>query len=221
MNQGLNLVADGIRDVPAYRRLFRQSFGDPTITVQRIAQAIATFERGITSRTSDFDRFLNGDRDAMTDRQIYGLHVFRTTGQCMNCHSGALLSDDKFHNLGQSHLGRPSEDLGRFLVTGDTSDVGKFRTPSLRDVTYTGPYLHHGLIFSLREVIDMYDRGMPQVIPRKEADNPLYPEKSPLLEPLDLSDREIEALLDFLEAISMRPRRMSAPDLPGMERSDA
>jgi len=88
-------------------------------------------------------------------------------------------------------------------------------------VTYTGPYLHHGLIFSLREVIDMYDRGMPQVIPRKEADNPLYPEKSPLLEPLDLSDREIEALLDFLEAISMRPRRMSAPDLPGMERSDA
>jgi len=221
MNQGLNLVADGIRDVPAYRRLFRQSFGDPTITVQRIAQAIATFERGITSRTSDFDRFLNGDRDAMTDRQIYGLHVFRTTGQCMNCHSGALLSDDKFHNLGQSHLGRPSEDLGRFLVTGDTSDVGKFRTPSLRDVTYTGPYLHHGLIFSLREVIDMYDRGMPQVIPRKEADNPLYPEKSPLLEPLDLSDREIEALLDFLEAISTRPRRMSAPDLPGMERSDA
>ena len=221
MNQGLNLVADGIRNVPEYRRLFRQSFGDSTITVQRIAQAIATFERGITSRTSDFDRFLQGERDAMTDRQIYGLHVFRTTGQCMNCHSGALLSDDKFHNLGQSHLGRPSEDLGRFLVTGDTSDVGKFRTPSLRDVTYTGPYLHHGLIFSLREVIDMYDRGMPQIIPRKEADNPLYPEKSPLLEPLDLSDREVEALLEFLEAISTRPRRMSAPDLPGMERTDA
>ncbi|PEN14158.1 cytochrome-c peroxidase [Longibacter salinarum] len=221
MNQGLDLVGEGIRDLPDYPRLFQQSFGDSTINAQRIAKAIATFERGITSRRSDFDRFLQGNRDAMTDRQIYGLHVFRTTGQCMNCHNGALLSDDKFHNLGQSHLGRPSEDLGRFLVTGDTSDVGKFRTPSLRDVTYTGPYLHHGLIFNLREVIDMYDRGMPQVIPKKEAGNPLYPETSPLLEPLDLSEREIEALLDFLEAISTRPRRMSAPELPGMERNDA
>lgn len=78
----------------------------------------------------------------------------------MNCRNGPLLADSKFHNLGQLHLARPSQDLGRFLVTGDTSDVGKFRTPSLRDVTYTAPYLHHGLIFSLREVIDMYDAGM-------------------------------------------------------------
>jgi len=137
----------------------------------------------------------------------------------MNCHNGALLSDGKVHNLGQSHLSRPTQDLGRFLITGDTSDVGKFRTPSLRDVTYTAPYLHHGLIFRLGEVIDMYDAGMPQVIPKKARDHPLYPEKSPLLQPLGLTDEEKTALLDVFEAMSTRPRRMSAPALPGMDDS--
>ena len=217
MNMKLEKVTSRIDTVAEYRRRFEESFGDSEVTARRIAQAIATFERGITSRTSDFDRFLNGDVDAMTDRQIYGLHLFRTKAQCMNCHNGPLLSDDRFHNLGQSHLGRPSQDLGRFLLTGDTADVGKFRTPSLRDVTYTAPYLHHGLIFRLREVLDMYNRGMPQVIPKKEKDNPLMPEKSRFLEPLHLSDEEVEALHDFLRAVSTRPRRVSAPDLPGMD----
>lgn len=219
MNMKLDEITKRIEPVEAYRERFEESFGDDEITARRIVEAVATFERGITSRTSDFDRFLNGDVDAMTDRQIYGMHLFRTKARCMNCHNGALLSDDKFHNLGQSHLGRPSQDLGRFLVTGDTSDVGKFRTPSLRDVTYTSPYLHHGLIFRLREVLDMYNRGMPQVIPRREEDNPLMPEKSRLLEPLNLSDEEVEALHDFLRAVSTRPRRVSAPDLPGMDDS--
>lgn len=216
MNMPSDSIPDGIEGVEAYRERFADSFGDSTITARRIAEAIATFERGITSRTSDVDRFLRGDRDALTDRQIHGLHVFRTEARCMNCHSGALLSDGKFHNLGQSHLGRPSQDLGRFRVTGDTADVGAFRTPSLRDVAYTAPYLHHGLVFRLREVIDMYDRGMPQIIPRKEHDNPLMPQKSPLVKPLNLTEREIEALLDFLQALSTRPQRVSAPDLPGM-----
>jgi cytochrome c peroxidase len=215
MNMGLDTVAKRLDSIEEYAPLFRKSFGDDTVSPERIAKAIATFERGITSRTSAFDRFLSGDRDAMTDEQIHGLHLFRTKASCMNCHNGALLSDGKFHNLGQSHLARPSQDLGRYLVTGDTSDVGKFRTPSLRDVTYTGPYLHHGLIFSLREVIDMYNAGMPQVIPRKAKDHPLYPEKSPLLKPLGLSEAEKEALVAFLEAVSRRPRRISAPELPG------
>jgi len=216
MNMGLDRLANRIGDIDGYRPLFRESFGDGRVSAQRIAKALATFERGITSRTSDFDRFLRGDRDAMTDREIYGMHLFRTKARCMNCHNGAVLSDNRFHNLGQSHLGRPSQDLGRFLVTGDTADVGKFRTPSLRDVTYTEPYLHHGLISSLREVINMYDRGMPQIIPRKEDDNPLLPEKSRLLEPLHLTESEREALLAFLRALSNRPPQPPVPDIPGM-----
>ena len=215
MNMGLETVAKRLGTIEAYAPLFQKSFGDDTVTPERIAKAIATFERGITSRRSAFDRFLAGDRDAMTDEQIHGLHLFRTKASCMNCHNGALLSDGKFHNLGQSHLARPSQDLGRYLVTGDTSDVGAFRTPSLRDVTYTGPYLHHGLIFSLREVVEMYNVGMPQIIPRKAKNHPLYPEKSPLLQPLGLSETEKEAIVAFLEAVSRRPRRISAPELPG------
>jgi cytochrome c peroxidase len=219
MNMKLNAVTERIEDVDAYRKLFEKSFGDAEISARRIAKALATFERGITSRTSDFDRFLQGDLDAMTDRQIHGLHLFRTKAGCMNCHNGPLLSDNKFHNIGQSHLGRPTQDLGRFLVTGDTADVGKFRTPSLRDVTHTAPYLHHGLIFELREVIDLYNQGMPQIIPKRAADHPLLPEKSRLVQPLNLTEEEKDALLDFLEAISTRPRRISAPDLPDMQGS--
>lgn len=215
MNMGLETVADRLGDIEDYAPMFQRGFGDDTVTTERIAKAIATFERGITSQTSAFDRFLAGDRNAMSDEEIHGLHLFRTKASCMNCHNGALLSDGKFHNIGQSHLARPSQDLGRYQITGDTSDVGKFRTPSLRDVTYTGPYLHHGLIFNLREVINMYNVGMPQIIPRKAKDHPLYPEKSPLLKPLGLTEVEKEALLAFLESISRRPRRISAPDLPG------
>ncbi len=214
MNIGLDSLEERIASTDEYSRLFEQSFGDPQVTARRIAEAVATFERGITSRSSDFDRFLQGNRDAMTERQIRGLHVFRTKARCMNCHSGRLLSDDQFHNIGQSHLGRPSQDLGQFLVTGDTADVGLFRTPSLRDVTRTGPYLHHGLINDLREVISMYNQGMPQAIPRKESENPLYPEKSHLLKPLGLTEKEKGALLDFLEALSTRPSQLSVPDLP-------
>jgi cytochrome c peroxidase len=214
MSMGLDNLEERIAGTGDYRRRFEQSFGDPQVTAQRIAKALATFERGITSRSSDFDRFLQGDRDAMTERQIHGLHVFRTKARCMNCHNGALLSDNQFHNLGQSHLGRPSQDLGRFLVTGDTADVGKFRTPSLRDITRTKPYFHHGLITDLREVINMYNQGMPQVIPKKEDDNPLLPEKSRLLKPLGLTEKEKGALLEFLRALSTRPPRPSVPALP-------
>jgi len=217
MNMGLPAVANRLGSIEEYAPMFQKSFGDGEVTAERIAKAIATFERGVTSRTSAFDRFLAGDRDAMTDEQIHGLHLFRTKASCMNCHNGPMLSDGKFHNIGQSHLARPSQDLGRFRVTGDTSDVGAFRTPSLRDVTYTAPYLHHGLIFSLREVIDMYDAGMPQIIPKKARDHPLYPKKSPLLKPLGLTETEKDALLAFLEAISRRPRRISAPTLPGTD----
>lgn len=220
MNTGLDVVKGGIDGIEAYKRLFEKSFGDTLVSPDRIAKALATFERGVTSRASDFDRFLKGDADAMSDRQIYGMHLFRTKARCMNCHNGALLSDNAFHNLGQSHLGRPTQDLGRFLATRDTADVGKFRTPSLRDVAYTAPYLHHGLIFELREIIDMYDRGMPQIIPKKAAGNPLLPEKSRLLKPLDLTEKEEDALLDFMEALSTRPHRVSAPDLPGRQQAD-
>ncbi|MEO0733876.1 MAG: cytochrome-c peroxidase, partial [Bacteroidota bacterium] len=102
----------------------------------------------------------------------------------------------------------------RYVVSKDWADAGKFRTPTLRDIVYTGPYLHHGNIMELREVLQMYSAGMPQVIPknvRKKAEK--IPVHDPILQRLDLSSGEIDDLLAFLQSISTRPRAVRVPDL--------
>lgn len=214
MNMDLQTALTRLNGIPAYLRLFKEAYQTDTIELDHLQKALATFERSVVSRPSRFDRFVEGNKDALDEEELLGLHLFRTKARCMNCHNGPLFSDNQYHNIGQSMFGRPGEDLGRFMVTGDTSDVGKFRTPSLRDVVYTGPWLHNGNVFELTEIIDMYDRGMPQIIPKKMEGHPLYPEKSPHLRPLNLSKEEKSALLAFLHAISTRPHRIPVPDLP-------
>lgn len=214
MNMDLETAVARLNSIPEYTRLFKKAYRADSIELQHLQKALATFERGVVSRKSKFDRFVEGDKRALDDQELLGLHLFRTKARCMNCHNGPLFSDNQYHNNGQSMFGRPGEDLGRYLVTGDTADVGKFRTPSLRDVVYTGPWLHNGNIFELAEMIDMYERGMPQIIPRKMEGHPLYPQKSPLLKPLELNKEEKQALLAFLQAISTRPLRVRMPELP-------
>jgi len=214
MNMDLEVAIARLNSMPEYIALFEEAYQVDSIELEHLQKALATFERGLVSRNSKFDRFVEGDKDALNEQELRGLHLFRTKARCMNCHNGPLFSDNQYHNNGQSMFGRPGEDLGRYLVTEDAADVGKFRTPSLRDVSYTGPWLHNGGIFELSEMIDMYERGMPQMIPNKMNGHPLYPEKSPLLKPLDLNREEKQALLAFLEAISARPLRVRAPELP-------
>ena len=214
MNMDLEVAIARLNSIPEYITLFEEVYQVDSIELEHLQKALATFERGIVSRKSRFDYFVEGDQEALNDQELLGLHLFRTKARCMNCHNGPLFSDNQYHNNGQSMFGRPGEDLGRYLVTEETADVGKFRTPSLRDVTYTGPWLHNGGIFELSEMIDMYERGMPQIIPRKMEGHPLYPQKSPLLKPLNLNSEEKQALLAFLEAISTRPHRIRVPELP-------
>lgn len=214
MNMPLTELTRKLNGITGYREAFQQVFGQDTITVAHIQQAIATFERSVVSRKSRFDYFLEGKTDILSDEELHGLHLFRTKARCINCHHGALFSDNKFHNNGQSHLGRPTEDLGKFMITGDTADVGKFRTPSLRDVVFTGPYLHHGNVSELAEILEMYDNAMPQHIPKKYLNDPLYPQKDVLLDTLHLTDSEKHDLMAFLGSISTRPRRIMEPALP-------
>ncbi|UZR97118.1 cytochrome-c peroxidase [Chondrinema litorale] len=214
MNMSIDSLINNLNKITGYKSKFREVFGENTIKIEYIQKALATFERSIVSRKSAFDAFLEGKSSALTDQQILGLHLFRTKARCINCHNGPFFTNQQFHNNGQSHLGRPSEDLGLYLISGDTADVGKFRTPSLRDVTFTGPWLHNGLLYQLEEVIGMYNIGMPQVIPKSHQESPLYPEKSPLLKPLSLNKEEKEALIAFLESISSKPYRLSIPKLP-------
>lgn len=213
MMQDLDDLEGELSAYPQYQEAFKKAFGVSTINPARVALALAAFERTIRSRTSRFDHFANGKYDALTDQEIRGLDLFRKKGRCMNCHNGPLFSDQEMHNQGTHLFGRSSEDLGAYALTGKWEDAGKFRTPMLRDVTFTGPYFHHGTVVELREVIQLYNAGMPQIIPRgiaKRAER--LPVHDALLKPLQLTEQEIDDLVAFMGAISTRPRAMRVPD---------
>jgi len=212
MKQTLDSLGAELTAVPAYEEAFAQAFGVGQIDAKKVTVALAAFERKLRSRTSRFDQFVSGKYEALSDQEIRGLHLFRTKARCLNCHNGPLFSDQQFHNQGSHLLGRPEEDLGRYELTKDWADAGKFRTPMLRDITFTGPYFHHGSIAELREVLQMYNSGMPQAIPRnvrKTAEH--IPVHDRLLKPLNLNDEELDDLLAFLGSISRRPNAMRIP----------
>ncbi len=204
-----------LQAIEGYRALFKEAFGDETVTMGRVAQAIATHVRTIVSEPSaEFDRFLAGEHDRLSDSAIRGLHLFRTNAGCLNCHNGPILSDGEFHNIGLHYFGRKYEDLGRYIVTQKPEDVGRFRTPPLRNIARTAPYMHVGF-FDLPGVINMYNAGGSRPRPRPEFENnPLWPETSDLLVPLHLNDRDKEDLTAFLESLTERRRRDLAPELP-------
>lgn len=204
-NHDLSGVVERLAASPVYPARFAAVFGTDRIEPDQVLDAIAAFEATLEERTR-FDRFVQGDKRALTDQQIFGLHLFRTKAGCMNCHNGPLMTDEKFHNLGLSLLGRPKEDVGRYGVTGELDDVGRFRTPSLRHVGETKPYMHNGIVPTLRHVIMLYQTGGGHTLPRNaaEAANPLMPfagRTSTILRPLGLSSAEREALVAFLESL--------------------
>ncbi len=214
MMQTLDELGPELAAIAGYPPMFAAALGSDSITTRRISLALAAFERTIDSRTSRFDLFVKGKHDALSDEEIRGLHLFRTKARCINCHNGPLFSDQQFHNNGQSQIGRDDEDLGRYTVTGDWEDAGAFRTPSLRDVMYTGPYFHNGNIAELREILQMYNGGMPQVISRRVMDTlSRVPIHDPLLKPLGLTDAEMDDLTAFMEAISTRPVSVRVPEM--------
>lgn len=188
-----------------YRAQFDAAFGQAGgVTLARILSALAGYQRTLLPPATRFDAFMEGERTVLNDRELLGLHLFRTKARCMTCHSGALLTDQQFHNLGLAFYGRKKyEDLGRYLVTGQAQDVGKFRTPSLRGVAQSGPWMHNGLFPQLTGVLNMYNAGMSRPAPRnaEEAQDPKFPITSPLLQRLQLTRDEITALKSFLEVL--------------------
>ena len=188
-----------------YPAQFNAAFGKKEgVTLPRILTALADYQRTLLPPVTRFDTFLAGERTALNDRELLGLHLFRTKARCMSCHSGALLTDQQFHNLGLSYYGRKKyEDLGRYLVTGRDEDVGKFRTPGLRGVAQSGPWMHNGLFPQMVGLLNMYNAGMSRPVPHnaQQAADPKFPVTSPLLRPLQLTSDEIIALKSFLEVL--------------------
>jgi cytochrome c peroxidase len=162
-----------------------------------LANALASFVRSILSGNSRFDRFVNGRRDALNGEEQLGLGVFRGKGNCTACHIGPTFTDERFHNTGvawQAPIGGSSgtfQDGGRFDVTGREGDRGAFKTPTLRDIAKSAPYMHDGSLPTLDDVVDFYDKG-------GRANPTLDPDIRPLL----LTAREKEALVRFLRTLT-------------------
>jgi cytochrome c peroxidase len=204
-NADVDSVVSRLGDTEGYRSLFAAVYGDPTISAERLADALAAFQAGLEEPTR-FDAFMRGDAARLSDQEIRGLHLFRTKARCANCHFGPLLTDERFHNLGLSAFRERSQDLGRYLVTGKPEHAGQFRTPSLRHVARTAPYMHSGLFVSLEGVVNFYARGGGEVWARnaREAQAPLYQEAARVaapIHPLDLDTEDRAALVAFLNAI--------------------
>ncbi|WP_289057834.1 cytochrome c peroxidase [uncultured Flavobacterium sp.] len=217
MNEKLTIAVDKIAKIKGYNSLFTEAFGDKKVTLERIQYAIATFERSINSPKSKFDQFVSGKSDVYTDQQVKGMHLFRTKAQCINCHNTPYFSDNQFHNDGQTLFGTKNEDFGRYNVTKDVKDIGKFRTPTLREVANTKPWMHHGHFPTLLDVVELYNLGNPSPIQKKylgTARDSLIPKVDPMLRKLDLSKEEIVDLLAFIETLSTPTRRIIIPEMP-------
>jgi len=199
-------VAQRVGSVGPYRQRFAALTGRREVELHDIVGALAAFQRTL-ERTTRFDRFAGGDSKALSDEEVWGLHVFRTKAGCANCHSGPLLSDGETHNIGLSFFGRKLEDLGRYAATGNAADAGSFRTPSLRHLSETGPYMHNGIFPQLPGIVRFYEGGGGAVREDRAEDGsrrPLYEaarRKSPFLQSFKLTPAERAALVAFLRAL--------------------
>jgi cytochrome c peroxidase len=161
------------------------------LTRDGLAQALASYVRTILAGESPYDRYVAGDREALSEQARTGLQVFRRKGNCATCHLGPNLTDERYHNTGIAWRGGRFADTGRSAVTGRDQDLGAFKTPTLRHVAERAPYMHDGSIANLEEVIEYYDRGGNR---NAKLDSEL--------QPLGLSQEEKQALLQFLRSLS-------------------
>lgn len=158
------VLADAISCDPRYRLMFEAAFGHDAVTEDGIARAIAAYERTLVSGTAPFDRWLAGDETAISPAAARGFALFTGKAQCSACHSGWLMSDGKFHDTGM-----PDSDLGRGGITNNRAFDHAFKTPSLREIGRTAPYMHDGSLATLASVVDHYaDRKVQRklVMPR-------------------------------------------------------
>ena len=205
-------AAARIANISGYAPLFSEAFGDSRVNAERIAAAVATFMRSLRFANTPFDRFMAGETDRLDERQIRGLHLFRTEARCMNCHHGPLLSDERYHHLGTS-FHNVGNFQGRYRVTGTPEDVGAFRTPPLRGAASTLPLTHSGMARDLDTLIRLYEMGWWQNADLDDKGNNIPTARlSPLIKPLSLSRQDREDLKAFLEALDGPMPYMLPPD---------
>ncbi|MCP3868453.1 MAG: cytochrome-c peroxidase [Gammaproteobacteria bacterium] len=224
--------------IPEYRKRFKEVFGTEWPLIFDVWHAISAFERSLVQKDTPVDKYLQGDKSALSEEAVRGKALFEGKAGCIQCHNGALTSDTDYHNVGvppnirweedglaqitfrfeQYAKGQTEEgyrsaksDWGFYYRSKNKWDRGKFRTAPLRYIAYTAPYMHNGVFYTLEEVIDFYDRGGFD----EEGRTTAFPEnKSPLIKPLGLSDEEKADLIAFLEAYSGEEIMIEKPELP-------
>ena len=219
--------------IPEYVALFKKVFGDERPKIRNAWRAIAAFERTLIHNDTPVDKFLRGDKTALNAAQKRGFKLFNGKAGCVRCHNGPQASDEKYYNLGVPAPERWNEDglaqitfrfeqyakgvteemyrtvkddAGLYYRTKQAADKGKFRTPPLRYTKYTAPYMHNGVFWDLREVVEFYNAG--------GGENEFSANKTKLLKPLGLSDEEMDDLVAFLEAFSGPELKIDPPKLP-------
>lgn len=203
MGEELDHLVQKLNAIPGYVSEFQKVFGTG-VTADGIAQAIAAFERTILSRNSAFDRFMAGDEKALTATAQRGIRVFDEKAKCVTCHNGPNFTDNQFHGLGLPKREGAAVDPGRYSVTQNEEELETFKTPSLRSVAESAPYMHDGRFKTLEDVLDFYV---------KAEGRPAH--RHPLITPLDLlTEQDKKDLLEFLRSLSGEPLDVTAPKLP-------
>ena len=224
--------------IPEYKKRFKAVFGDEQPRIKNAWRAIAAFERTLNQSDTPIDKYLKGDKKALSEEQLRGKTLFEGKAGCIQCHNGALASDMEMYNIGVPPSKRWEEeglaqitfryelyakgsneelyrsakaDPGAYFRGKNKWDKGKFRTPSLRYTMYTAPYMHNGAFYTLEEVVDFYNLGGVD----EEGRTTGWPKtKSKLIKPLGLSDDEKADLVAFIEAFSGDEILMDKPELP-------
>ena len=201
MNMKLEDVVKKLNGIKGYKDQFQKVFGTD-VTSEGIALAIASYERTVLSGNAPYDLFQAGDQKALSESAQRGLKLFKSKAACASCHSGPNFTDNGFHNIG---LKDNNKDAGRKAVSKLEGDTGTFKTPTLREIAKTAPYMHDGSMKTLEEVMKHYNQG--------GIDNPYLDEE---IFPLKLTDEEVKDLITFLkEGLSSKDYpNHKAPKLP-------
>ncbi|MDZ4686146.1 MAG: cytochrome-c peroxidase [Planctomycetaceae bacterium] len=199
MKMSLDEVVGKVNKIPGYKDQFQKVFGTD-VTAENMARAIAAFERTVLSGDAPFDRFQAGDKTALSESAQRGLKLFNGKANCKACHTGASFTDSAFHNIGLE-----SQDEGRKALSKLSGDFCAMKTPTLRDIAKTGPYMHNGSLKTLEEVVAHYNKG--------GNNNPQQDEE---VFPLKLTAQDVADLVTFLReglASSQYPH-VEKPTLP-------
>jgi cytochrome c peroxidase len=198
MDLTLPEMTERLNKIDGYRQQFQKVFGSDA-TPEAVAKAIASFERTILSGNAPYDRFKAGDKTALSPAAQRGMNVFFNKANCSACHAGPNFTDGAFHNIGVG-MDQKDPDIGRQTVSKQVADRGSFKTPTLREIARTAPYMHDGSQKTLEEVIEYYRKGGNA---NAQLDEEIFP--------LKISDEEKKDLITFLQ------EGLSSPDYPMVE----